>query len=244
VDPVAAYLAEICRQEPPTAAEERRLFAEGQRDELVTRNTRLVASIAGRYRDMGVPFRDLVQEGIVGLIEAVDGFDPERGRLSTYAVPKIRRAIVNALKTDRAMTVPRNAVDDIGSLARSAAKLEQELGREPTLGELAEDAGFGTAHATNLLRAEAVAPLESDDGSLLNLVGDDGVERQALAAVVASRLDEMEAGRTRTVVRRRWLGGETQQAIADDYGLTRQRISQIEHDGLDALRKKLGVADG
>ena len=243
MDAVASYLAQVCRETPPTAAEELALHEAGKRDALITRNTRLVVSVAKRYTGNGVPFRDLIQEGIVGLIEAIDGWDPNRGRLSTYAVPRIRRAIVTALKEDRAMTVPRNAVDDIGRIARARHTLTQALGRKPTTEEVAKEVGLDIEYIQSLDTAGNVTSLDltlEGGGPILALLGEDGIEERALMLTVVGRTQELDDG-VRELVERHWLDGDSYRTLADDYPYSREKIRQLCLDGLERLREMLGV---
>jgi len=242
MDAIAAYLAQTCHLPPPDAETERRLFEQGKRDELVLRNTRLVVSVAKRYQGQGVPLRDLVQEGIVGLMEAIDRFEPERGfRLSSYAVWYIRRAVVNAVKDNGIIRVPRNATRDLWHIADAEDRLAQELGRDPTTAEVATAATLDVTYIERLRRVDTVHSLdwEMDTGETLgDLLGDDGIEDQALTVTVISRLDALDE-RERDILKRCYLGGETQSMVAEDYGVTRQRIQQIAADGLERLREVL-----
>lgn len=244
MDSVSEYLRVTCAQAPPTAEEERELFIAGARDELVLRNTRLVVNIAKRYQGLGVPLQDLVQEGILGLMKAVDRFDLERGvRLSSYATHYVRRSIVNAVKAERVIRIPRNSVDDLWRVETARARLTQVMGREPTVEQIAKEVGMETGQIRRLEVADNVTSIDDrpEGGDpILALLGDDGIEERVIANTVAGRLHHLDE-RERDVVRRHWLLGQPYSEIAEDYSVTRERIRQIGAEGLDKLREHLGV---
>jgi len=233
---VAQYLATTCAEDPPSPDEERTLG----REALITRNTRLVVSVAKKYTGNGVPFRDLIQEGICGLIEAVDRWDPDRGRLSTYAVPWIRREIVNALKEDRAITVPRNAVDDIGRIARARHRLMQELGRNPTTDEVAKEADLEVEYIQSLQLADNIGSLDSElkgGGPLLALLGDDGVEDRVFAATITEEaLGALEGDMLEWTWRHFGLE-DSYRSIAADIDVSRETVRGVCLEGLELLRE-------
>lgn len=244
MDPIAEYLAATCAVPPPAAEEERELFLAGARDELVLRNTRLVVTIAKRYRGLGVPFRDLMQEGMLGLMKAVDRFDVGRGlRFSSYATHYVRRSIVNAVKAERTIRIPRNSVDDLWRVSEARQRLMQRLNREPTVEEIAKEANLGMDYVRHLVRADTVTSIdEGHEGGdpILALLGDDGVEERVIARTVTDRVRELDK-RTEDIIRRHWLLGESYREIADDYPVTSERVRQIGAEGLERMRELLGV---
>src|SRR4051794_20820616 len=145
-EPLAGYLAKIGRGRLLTHQEEislsRRTHAGDQRarEKLVERNLRLVVSVAKRYRGMGLPFEDLIQEGNLGLVRAVEKFDPERGyRLSTYVTWWIRQAIGRAISDkSRTIRVPVHTGEKMRKTTRTSNELSAKLGREPTDEEMAQ----------------------------------------------------------------------------------------------------------
>jgi RNA polymerase primary sigma factor len=244
MDPVADYLAVTCALPPPTAEEERELFLAGARDELVMRNTRLVVSIAKKYQGLGLPFRDLMQEGVLGLLKAVDRFEVDRGfRFSSYATHYIRRSIVNAVKEERVIRIPRNSVDDLARASEARQRLTQELNQAPTMDELAKEVDMDKGYIRRLETADSVASIdEKPEGGdpYLELFGDDGVEGRVIASTVADELRNLDE-RTEDIIRRRWLLGQSYREIAEGYDVTRERVRQIAVEGLAELRGLLGV---
>src|SRR3954468_5720173 len=166
---LAGYLKKIGRgrllthQEEISLSRQARAGDQRARKKLIERNLRLVISVAKRYRGMGLPFEDLIQEGNLGLVRAVEKFDPERGyRLSTYVTWWIRQAIGRAISDKgRTIRVPVHAGEKIRKMTRTYNQLSAELGREPTDEEIAQRLGWkldevrdpkeATPHATTSL---------------------------------------------------------------------------------------------
>lgn len=247
MDAVSDYLRATCGLRPPTAEEERALFEAGKRDELILRNTRLVASIAKRYRGLGVPFRDLIQEGIIGLIEAVDRFDVGRGlRFSTYAASWIRRSIVNCVKGERLIRIPRNMVDDLGKIERARQELTQQFGRSPTLEEVAIEVGLEVTYIENLKRADHITSLDAEPKGgdpILAFLGDDGVEERALTVTIIERIDDLEGDeRIPVILSEYYLRGRTYNDIANQLPITSERVRQLAELGLEQMREELGIS--
>ncbi|HUF32682.1 MAG TPA: sigma-70 family RNA polymerase sigma factor [Acidimicrobiales bacterium] len=223
------------------------------RQRFISCNLRLVVSIAKRYQSSGLPLLDLIQEGNLGLMRAVDKFDPERGfKFSTYATWWIRQSISRAMADKgRAIRVPAHVGDAIASLARTTAELTRRLDRAPTVAELAEATGLDPDRVITYRHAirETVSlsvPLGDDSGELADLLADEGAEEPFAAAaahlehdalaLVLRRLTERE----RRVLRLRFglAGGIpwTLEDIGNELDLTRERIRQIEAKALTKLR--------
>jgi RNA polymerase primary sigma factor len=235
--------------------EVRSLLAEARRatDELVAANLRLVISLARRYRGRGLDLPDLIQEGNLGLLKAVERFDPSRGfRFSTYAAWWIRQAITRGLADrGRPVRLPVNAHETLAKLRFVEVELWQRLGREPSEQELADRLGLRVARLREIrLAAEDVASLDSPvggdgEGTLGSLVADaSAADPAALAAVDAARAAVQAAvarldDREREILHLRFgLDGEdplTLEEIGQRYGVTRERIRQIELRGLRKL---------
>jgi RNA polymerase primary sigma factor len=267
-DALQLFLREAGRHTLLTAAQEVALAKRVERGDLVAKQTmiqanlRLVISIAKNYRNQGLPFLDLIQEGTLGLIRAVEKFDWRRGfKFSTYATWWIRQAVARAL-ADKARTIrmPVHIVERLQKMNRAERSLWTVLGREPTLEEIADEANL-TLQQVHEVRAAARAstsldaPIgETDDAVLGDFVAGDGLlpeeevelelRRQALRAALESLPD-----REREVVTLRYgLGGiepRTLEEIGRQLGLTRERVRQIELESLRRLagqREMQGVA--
>lgn len=230
---------------------------EQAREHMIRANLRLVVKIAREYENLGLPLLDLINEGNIGLMKAVERFDPKKGaKLSSYSSwwirQSIRRALANQAKTIR---LPVNAVDQICHLKKAAIKLRELLGREPTEPELAEELGL-TVRRVNELREAAIrpasldAPLSDEDSStLMEVVPDERAEdpyqvfedRNSLS-VLGSLVDRLPE-RERKIIRLRFgLNGARQltlEEIGAKFNLTRERIRQLQNLALHKLRRML-----
>jgi len=256
-DALQLFLREAGRHTLLTAAQEVALAKRVERGDLdakqvmIQSNLRLVVSIAKNYRNQGLPFLDLIQEGTLGLIRAVEKFDWRRGfKFSTYATWWIRQAVARAL-ADKARTIrmPVHIVERLQKMNRAERSLWTVLGREPTLEEIADEANL-TVQQVNEVRAAARAsssldaPVgEAEDATLGDFVAADEplpeerveltLRSQALQAALAV-LSEREL---EVLTMRYGLGGtepRTLEEIGRRLGLTRERVRQIE---LDSIRR-------
>ncbi len=261
-DSLQRFLTEIGRYPLLTAAEEVELAKriergdERAKERMITSNLRLVVSIAKRYRGNGVPFLDLIQDGVIGLNRAVEKFDYRKGfKFSTYATWWIRqavqRSVANQAKTIR---VPVHVHERRQKLGRMRTKLEIELGREPTREELAAATGLSLQHVEEALEAaEAGVSLNQPvgaDGS--NELGDLFADSEAVDPIDdvddLLRRDEVRDAflqldeRSRRVLTLRFgLGGEEHslEAIGRELGVSRERVRQLEADALERLERHL-----
>lgn len=259
-DPVRMYLKEIGRVKLLTAQQEVSLAKRIERGdirakhELTEANLRLVVSIAKRYHTDGMSFLDLIQEGNLGLIRAVEKFDYRKGhKFSTYATWWIRQAITRAI-ADKARTIriPVHMVEKINKLIRVQRQLLQNMGREPLPEEIAAEMGMTDAEIREILRiSQTTVSLETpigeeEDSELGDFIEDEDAVRSFDA--VASQLDKdgvnealnMLPYRERKVIELRFgLKGEhprTLEEVARRFGVTRERIRQIEAKALAKLQ--------
>lgn len=227
---------------------------EGARAHIIRANTRLVVSIAKRYLGQGVPFLDLIQEGNLGLIKAVEKFDYHRGhRFSTYATWWIRQAITRALADQgRVIRLPVHLSDRIRKVYQVAQQLEQDWGRQPTPEEIAEELALPPQKVQWMLKVSQ-RPLslekpvgEEEDSELGSFIPDDEAPTPSDTAyhrLLQDKLGEVLttlSPREARILRLRFGLHDgrsyTLEEVGQKFGLTRERIRQIEHEALDRLR--------
>ena len=232
------------------------LIAQGNlaREGLTDANLRLVVSVARRYSNRGVPLIDLIQEGNLGLLRAVEKFDWRRGfKFSTYATWWIRQAVSRAIADDaRTIRIPVHLYDVVNRMARISAQLHQELGREPTDEELGAALQLSPERIREL---NQVLPHpvsldgfvgEDQDTRLSDVVADDdanslewAAEQRLLSDQIHDTLLTLTPRERRVIERRFGLGDDTDEtltAIGREIGVTRERIRQIEATALRKLR--------
>ena len=227
------------------------------REHMIKANLRLVVKIAHDYEGFGLPLLDLISEGNIGLMKAVERFDPAKGgKLSTYGSwwikQSIKRALANQSKTIR---LPVHLVDKIAKMRRVAMKLQEEFGREPTDEELAEEMGM-TVQRVAQMRTAAIRPAsldapigDEDSNSFSEIVQDENAHSpyekledktvNSMLQEMVKTLDEREA----TILRFRFgLDGgneRTLEEVGQKFGVTRERVRQIQNIALNKMRKMI-----
>jgi RNA polymerase primary sigma factor len=257
-DSLQAFLSDIGKVDLLTAAQEVELAKRiergdhGAKQEMVEANLRLVVSIAKRYRNQGLPFLDLIQEGSLGLARAAEKFDHRKGfKFSTYATWWIRQAVQRSL-ADKARTIrmPTHVVEKLNRIARSERKLRGELCREPIPAEISDDVDLPLGEVEQILRsAQTPMSLEkpvgdeggaefghflADSAPLPEDVADENSRSRALTESLATL-----TLRERTVLELRYGLDGRAPATLDEIGVvfsvTRERVRQIEKSSMDKL---------
>jgi len=257
------YLREIGEYPLITVEEEVRLARKIKRGDkearatMIRANLRLVVKIARDYSNFGLPLLDLISEGNIGLMKAVERFDPKKGgKLSTYAAwwikQSIKRALANQSKTIR---LPVHLVDKIAKLRRVSNQMTEELGREPTDEELAEEVGMGASKVA-ALKSAAIRPTsldqpinDEDSTALGDIIGDEeamdpyeALRDKDLRDEVGDLLDVLDDRERRIINSRFGLDGQrlkTLEEVGEKFGVTRERIRQLQNIALNKLRRAL-----
>jgi RNA polymerase primary sigma factor len=227
------------------------------REQMIKSNLPLVIKIARAYEGIGLPLLDLISEGNIGLMKAVDRFDPQKGaKLSSYSAMWIRQAITQALANQsKTIRLPTHVVGKLGKMRRAASRLQEGLGREPTDEELAAEVGTTSRRVTQM-RMAAIRPASLDaqmDGedsdSYAETIADDKAEspyekledkaRTAMVREIVQTLDERE----RIVLRLRFgLDEEPPKSldeIGDELGLSSERVRQLQNAALKKVRCRI-----
>lgn len=261
------YLREISKTELLTPEEEIKLAArikkgdKKARTHMIRANLRLVVKIAQEYANYGLPLSDLISEGNIGLMKAVERFDPSKGgKLSTYGSwwikQSIKRALANQSKTIR---LPIHMVDKIARMKRISNLLTEELGREPTQEELAEELGIPRRKLA-LLEAAAIrpsslnAPIHEDESSeVSDIIGDEkavspyeALDNKSMHNEIDELLDILDEREHRIIGARFGLDGDkpmTLEEVGVEFGVTRERIRQLQNIALEKMRKALNRKD-
>ncbi|MCP4990044.1 MAG: RNA polymerase sigma factor RpoS [Colwellia sp.] len=260
LDATQIYLSEIGFSPLLTAEEEvyfSRLSLKGDepsRKRMIESNLRLVVKIARRYNNRGLPLLDLIEEGNLGLIRAVEKFDPERGfRFSTYATWWIRQTIERAIMNQtRTIRLPIHVVKELNIYLRASRELIQKLDHEPTAEDIAEHLDRPVADVNKMLRlneriASVDTPFAGDsDKALLDVIADEksaGPERDLQSEDMRNNivhwLNELNTKQREVLARRFGLMGyeaATLEDVGSEIGLTRERVRQIQVEALKRLR--------
>jgi RNA polymerase primary sigma factor len=259
-DSLQLFLKDIGKVPLLTAAQEVELAKRIERgdheakQQMVAANLRLVVSIAKNYRNQGLPFLDLIQEGTIGLVRAAEKFDYRRGyKFSTYATWWIRQAVARALADKgRTIRMPVHVVEKLNKIARVERKLTAELGREPTVAEIAAEVAIDPEEVEQIRRfAQAPVSLDKpvgdeDESEFGHFIADQNVLRPDEVAEITLRHETLHKAlamlsyRERSVLEMRYgLDGSpprTLDEVGRAFNVTRERVRQIEHQSLRKLQ--------
>ncbi|WP_390881762.1 RNA polymerase sigma factor RpoS [Alteromonas oceanisediminis] len=264
LDATQLYLGEIGFS-PLLSAEEEVFFArkalkgdEASRKRMIVSNLRLVVKIARRYNNRGLALLDLIEEGNLGLIRAVEKFDPERGfRFSTYATWWIRQTIERAIMNQtRTIRLPIHVVKELNVYLRTARELSQRLDHEPSAEEIAAELDRPIEDVTKMLRlneriTSVDTPIGGDgDKALLDIIADDNeyspeenLQDSDIKQSIVRWLSDLNPKQREVLARRFGLMGyepSTLEDVGAEIGLTRERVRQIQVEALRRLRDMLG----
>ncbi|GIU09964.1 RNA polymerase sigma factor RpoS [Shewanella glacialipiscicola] len=264
LDATQLYLGEIGFS-PLLSAEEEVYFSRKalkgcakSRNRMIESNLRLVVKIARRYNNRGLALLDLIEEGNLGLIRAVEKFDPERGfRFSTYATWWIRQTIERAIMNQtRTIRLPIHVVKELNVYLRTARELAQKLDHEPTAEEIAEKLQVSSSDVSRMLKlnekiTSVDTPLGGDsEKALLDILADDDsvgpdykVQDEDISNSIVKWLNELNTKQREVLARRFGLLGyepSTLEDVGAEIGLTRERVRQIQVEALKRLRDLLG----
>ncbi|USD38529.1 MULTISPECIES: RNA polymerase sigma factor RpoS [Ferrimonas] len=265
LDATQLYLSEIGFSPLLTAEEEVYYARRAQRDcaksrnRMIESNLRLVVKIARRYNNRGLALLDLIEEGNLGLIRAVEKFDPERGfRFSTYATWWIRQTIERAIMNQtRTIRLPIHVVKELNVYLRTARELAHSLDHEPTADEIAAKLDRPVEDVSKMLKlnekiSSVDTPIGGDsDKALLDIIADDDgaspevrVQEDDIQDSVVRWLDELNSKQREVLARRFGLLGyepSTLEDVGREIGLTRERVRQIQVEALRRLKDLLGA---
>lgn len=257
------YLRQIAQYPLLSPAEEITLAAKiskgdkNAKEEMIRANLRLVVKIARDYANLGLPLMDLISEGNIGLIKAVERFDPSKGgKLSTYGAwwikQSIKRALANQGKTIR---LPVHLVDKIAKIRRVGTSLSDELGREATDEEIAEEIGMKASKVSRLKQAairpaSLDAPVGDEDSTEFGeLVGDEAavdpfenLSEKNLQLELGDLIDQLDERERKIISARFGLDGDepiTLEEVGEKFGVTRERIRQLQNIALSKMRRAL-----
>ena len=260
---IALYLRDVGQVQRLTQKQEAELAARIQegdrqaRDEMIKANLPLVIKIAKNYQGIGVPLLDLISEGNIGLVRAVEKFDPRKGaKLSGYGALWIKQAITQALASQsKPIRLPTYLAEKLGKMRRTASRLEQQLGREPTDEELALEVGTTSRRVTQM-RMAAIRPASLDAqidgeeiGSYADIIADekaespceklDGKARTGMLRQMINTLDRREQAVLRSRFELEEEPTKTLEELGQELSLSGERVRQIQKTALGKLRRRI-----
>ena len=215
---------------------------------LIEHNLRLVVYIARRFENTGIHIEDLISIGTIGLIKAIDNFNPGLGlRFSTYGQPMIIGEIRRFLRDNNAMRVSRSVRDVAYKAMQARELLQKKLGREPNVREISEAVGLPQATVTLALESvvEPVSlyePVYSDGGDtiyVMDQVGETGCEENWISSIQFRDTVSKLSDREKKIMSLRYLAGKTQVEVAGEIGISQAQVSRLEKNALERIKKQL-----
>lgn len=212
-------------------------------DRLVTENMGLVNMVVRRYLGHGTDYEDLFQIGAVGLVKAARNFDPDKNlKFSTYAVSKIAGELKTYFRDNGAIKIARSRKEQLYKIKKAGAALEKRLARQPTVSEIAEEAGIGVEDVVECMEIqETVLSLDKESeegGKLYDAVGEDRQEQNMLRIMLRQALDKLPP-RERQIIVMRYFMDQTQAQIASVLEITQVSVSRMEKNILKKLAKMI-----
>ena len=211
----------------------------GARERMVEGNLRLVLSVVQRFAQRGENLDDLFQVGCIGLIKAIDNFDPAQPvRFSTYGVPMIIGEIRRFLRDNNALRVSRSLRDTAYRAMQARETLEKQLGREPTMDEIAGEAGLSRREVTAALES-VVEPVYTDGGDamyLIDQIRDPDGEDSWISGLQFRQTVAGLTPREKRIMELRYLRGKTQMEVAQEIGISQAQVSRLEKGALNQFR--------
>lgn len=250
----AIALRTLLKEAKPTLEQEAILAAgDYAKAKMIRHNLRLVAANAVKYRNRGVDFLDLVQEGAIGLNRAAEKFDPSLGcKFSTYATAWIKQRITRLIAQDRAIRLPSHINEKLSTMKRVTAQLSQKLGRSPSRKELSEAMGLKDGELEKIL--DVSRPIVSldyqasndEDNILYFIPSDEDVWQLTMANDIKAQVERLLlranlTDRERDVIWMRIVEGQSFRSVGESLSLSRERIRQIEEKAMKKLRRVAGL---
>lgn len=218
------------------------------RQEMIQGNLRLVLSVVQKFSSRGESLDDLFQVGCIGLIKAIDNFNPDLGlRFSTYGQPMIIGEIRRFLRDNNALRVSRSTRDVAYKAMQAKERLQKKNGREPTVREIAQEVGLPQSTVTLAMESiiEPVSlyePVYNDGGDTLYVMdqlGDGGDEENWISSILFRDTMQNLSDREKKIMALRYLSGKTQVEVANEIGISQAQVSRLEKNALEHIKKQL-----
>ena len=243
-----AKLPVLKEQEKMTLIRKAQAGDQEARKEMIQGNLRLVLSVVQKFSGRGESLDDLFQVGCIGLIKAIDNFNPDLGlRFSTYGQPMIIGEIRRFLRDNNALRVSRSTRDVAYKAMQAKERLQKKNGREPTVREIAQEVGLPQSTVTLAMESiiEPVSlyePVYNDGGDTLYVMdqlGDGGDEENWISSILFRDTMQNLSDREKKIMALRYLSGKTQVEVANEIGISQAQVSRLEKNALEHIKKQL-----